>query len=318
MKLKTLYDEIVKKGSEADPRGSEALAALLKARQEEFAGLADKEKELFDRDSLTNPFSDTRFLWGDLNSEVKSVLVGIDVDGSELLLADRLKEKGVAIDAVISHHPQGKAYANFYEVMDLQTDVFSGLGVSLSVAENMLARRKGEVERRVSGANHQRAIDFARLLKINFLSMHTPCDNLAYRYIEKLIEKEKPGTVGSIIDLLMEVPEYKDAALHNNPPRIFVGSKKSRVSRVHIEFTGGTEGPVSIYDKLSAQGIDTIIAMHQSEEHYKKCKETNINVIVASHIASDSLGVNCMLDHLESKGALDILEFSGFKRFSHK
>jgi putative NIF3 family GTP cyclohydrolase 1 type 2 len=318
MKFKIFYEEIVKKGIEADPRSKKEINALLEAKKKAYEKLEKKEKVFFDKDSLANPFSDTRILHGDPEVNIKSIIVGIDVDGSEFLLVDRLREKGIAIDAVVSHHPQGRAYAQFYEVMDLQTDVFLEKGVSLSVAEGLLHERKAQVERRVSAANHERAVDFARLLNINYLCMHTPCDNLAYTYIKKLIGKKKPKTIGDVTNVLLEIPEYHHAASKNNPPKVFVGDKNARVSRVHIEFTGGTEGPVSIYEKLSAQGIDTIISMHQSEEHFKKCKEAHINVVVASHIASDSLGVNCMLDYLETKAEINIYEFSGFKRFSHK
>lgn len=318
MKLKTLYEEIAKKGIEADPRSKKDISSLLKAKKEAYEKLEKKEKTFFDTDSLTNPFSDTRILYGDPEADIKSMIVGIDVDGSEFLLIDRLREKGHAIDLAVSHHPQGKAYAQFYEVMDLQTDVFSGKGISLSAAEGLLEERKAQVERRVSAANHERAVDCARLLDVNYLCMHTPCDNLAYAYIEKLTDNKKPRTIGDVMDVLLEIPEYQHAASKNNPPKIFVGGKNARVSRIHLEFTGGTEGPLSIYEKLSAQGIDTIIAMHQSEEHFKKCKEAHINVIVASHIASDNLGVNCMLDYLETKAKFKIYEFSGFKRFPHK
>lgn len=148
--------------------------------------------------------------------------------------------------------------------------------------------------------------------------MHTPCDNLAYQFISNLMKKEKPQTMGKIMDLLLALPEYRDSAKNNNPPMIALGSKETRVNRIQVEFTGGTEGPSQIYERLSAAGVDTIISMHQSEEHYKKCKDHNINVIFASHIASDNLGVNIMLDHLETKGSLKIHEFSGFRRFSRK
>ncbi len=318
MKLSKIYQEVIKKGIEADPRGKEAIDRILKERKKEFESLPKEKKELFDKDSLFNPFSDSRILWGDENSNIQSVIVGIDVEGPELLLVDRLKEKGINIDLVISHHPEGKAYANFYEVMDLQIDVLKKQGVNLSVAENMLNERKAQVERRVGAANHLRSIDVARWLDIRFMCMHTPADNLAYRYIERQIRKKSPRNLGEIIDILMEIPEYKEAARNNNPPKIFIGSPKSKVSKVHIEFTGGTEGPQDIYSKLSSSGVDTIIAMHQSEEHFKQCKKEHINVIVASHIASDTLGVNLMLDYLLSKGKLKIYEFSGFRRFSHK
>lgn len=318
MKLKTLYEEIVKKGIEADLRGKKAIDAKLKKIKEEYEKLASREKDFFDTDVFFNPFADTRLLCGDTNAEIQSVIVGIDVDSGELLLVDRLAARGTKIDAVISHHPAGRAYAQFYEVMDLQVDAFIQEGVAASISENLLSVRKEEIGRRVHSANHQRSVDAAKLLGINFLCMHTPCDNCAHQYISALMHKEKPVTLGQTLDILLEIPEYKNAAHNNNSPCIAIGNRNSRVAHIYVDFTGGTEGPQGIYKKLSGCGVDTIIAMHQSEEHFKNCKEENINVIFASHIASDTLGINLMLDYLESKAKLKIYEFSGFRRFSRK
>lgn len=317
MKLKNIYQEIIKKGIESDIRGKKDIDGLLKTRKEVYEKLSKQEKEIFDMDSLLHPFSDTRILNGDENAEIKSLIVGIDVDEGELLMVDRLKDKGTKIDLTVSHHPAGRAYAKFYEVMDLQVDAFTQHGVSISACENMVAERKSQVERRVHAANHQRAVDIAKWFNINFLCMHTPCDNLAYQHLHKTFAQVRPANLGKILDILYAIPEYKQAAKDNNGPMIEIGNKNSKVSRIHLEFTGGTEGPQDIYSKLSASGIDTIVAMHQSEEHFKKCKEANINVIIASHIASDNLGVNLMLDHLEGKEKLKIYEFSGFRRFTH-
>ena len=318
MKLRNLYQEIVKKGIDADVRSRREIETLLQKSMKNFDKLDKKGKEKFDQDSLSNPFADTRILIGDPASNIKSMIVGIDVDGGELVLVDRLREKGREIDLVVSHHPQGRAYANFYDVMDLQIDVFAKEGIALGVCEKLLEERKTQVARRVSSANHSRSVDIASLLNINFICAHTPCDNLAYQYLRKTIDKDKPSTLGRIIDVLQTIPEYFNAAKNNNPPRIVVGNKNSRCKNVHLEFTGGTEGPKGFYKELASKGVDTIIAMHQSEDHFKKCKESKINVIFASHIASDSLGINIMLDYLESKEKLKIYEFSGFRRFKRK
>lgn len=315
MKLENVYREVIKKGIESDLRGKKKIDDLLKKNSQKYDKLDKQEKECFDLDSLFNPFADTRVLRGDLKVEIKSMIVGIDVEGGELLLADRLKEKGRDIDLVVAHHPEGRAFANFYEVMDLQIDVFTKEGISVSAAENLLGERKAQVARRVSAANHSRSVDIAEKLGLNFLCMHTPCDNLAYQFVREIIDKNHPDTLGGIIDLLYSVPEYRDAAKNNNPPQIIIGRKDAQCRHVCFEFTGGTEGPQEVYSQLSARGVDTIIAMHQSEEHFKQCKQHNINVIVASHIASDSLGINLMLDYLENKAKLKIYEFSGFRRF---
>lgn len=318
MKLQRFYQEIVQKGIEQDVRSKKEIEALLKKNKQAYEALSAKEKALFDVDAFFNPYADTRILNGDPHSDIRSIIVGIDVEGPEIILTDRLNQKGAKIDCVVSHHPEGHAYAKFYEVMDLQTDIFAQEGVPISVSQNLLDERKGEVARRVSAANHTRSVDIARLLGINFLCMHTPCDNCAYRFLEKTFSKQKPSTLADIMEILLTIPEYVDAAKHNNPPQIAVGTKTSRCKNIHLEFTGGTEGPKNIYEKLSAQGIDTIVAMHQSEEHFKKCKDANINVIFASHIASDNIGVNIMLDHLERAEHLKIFEFSGFKRIKRQ
>jgi putative NIF3 family GTP cyclohydrolase 1 type 2 len=148
--------------------------------------------------------------------------------------------------------------------------------------------------------------------------MHTPCDNLAYQFLREALDKNKPSTLGGIIDILQTIPEYIDATKNNNPPQIVLGNKSSRCKNIHLEFTGGTEGPKDIYKELTSRGIDTIIAMHQSEEHFKECKESKLNVIFASHIASDGLGINIMLDRLTGKEKLKLYEFSGFRRFKRK
>lgn len=318
MKLGKLYELAIKKGIDADPRGKDFIEKMLNKRKEEFDKMDKKDKDFFDKDSLFNPFADTRILKGDLNCEIKSVIVGIDVEGQELILVDKLRNQGRKIDLVISHHPEGHAYANFYEVMDLQVDLFYNTGLNISLAEKLLSERKEEVKRRVSASNHMRSVDIANILGLNFMCIHTPADNLAYQFIYNLMNNNKPKFLSDVIDLLMSCPEYQYAAKNNNPPMITVGSKNSRVSKIHIEFTGGTEGPENIYQHLSQQGVDTIIAMHQSESHYKQCRQANINVVIASHIASDNLGVNLMLDYINSKEKLKIYEFSGFKRVERK
>lgn len=52
---------------------------------------------------------------------------------------------------------------------------------------------------------------------------------------------------------------------------------------------------------MAIAGIETILSMHQSEEHRKEAEAAHINVIVAGHAPSGSLGVNLFLDELEKR-----------------
>jgi hypothetical protein len=69
-----------------------------------------------------------------------------------------------------------------------------------------------------------------------------------------------------------------------------------------VDMTGGTEGPTDALNRLSAAGVDTLVGMHYSEEHKKRAEKLHMNLVLAGHISSDTLGMNLVLDRIESKG----------------
>jgi putative NIF3 family GTP cyclohydrolase 1 type 2 len=56
--------------------------------------------------------------------------------------------------------------------------------------------------------------------------------------------------------------------------------------------------------------------MHLSEEHFKKVKDVDLNVVIAGHISSDTLGLNLLLDKIEKEEKLLTVCCSGFQRIS--
>ena len=285
MKLSHLYIQIVKLGIERDPR----------------------------KNTRIGSYEDTALLYGNPNSEIKKIMLGIDIEVGELLLADRIR-KLQGLDLVISHHPEGRAYARFYEVMRLQVDLLVKVGISKGVAQELVNERKREVERRVLPSNHMRTVDAARLLDIPFMCVHTPADNHASWFIQRLMDKEKPKKVQDILDILMEIPEYKEAVKELAGPRIILGSPRRRVGKIFVEMTGGTEGSKEVFNKLYKVGIRTLVSMHLSEEHFKKVKDADLNVVIAGHISSDTLGLNLLLDRIEKEEKFKIIDCSGFRR----
>lgn len=319
MKLKDLYKFVIQKGIEVDPRGREEVEKDLKRVKEGYEALKpdDPDALAFDKENLTNPYSDTRILFGDPDLEIKNLLVGIDIEVGEILLAERLLTKGEKIDLVMSHHPEGRPYANLYEVMHMQADILNRFGVPITVAEDLLSQRIKEVERKLMPVNHRRAVDAAKLLGIPFLCVHTPADNFVASYLQRLFDEKKPDTLKEILDLLREIPEYQEALKETAGPKIILGSKEKRAGKIFVDMTGGTEGSKDIFERLSQAGIGTIVAMHLSDDHRKEAEKHHINVVIAGHISSDNLGMNLLLDEiekLEPKG-LDVLCCSGFKRF---
>ena len=55
--------------------------------------------------------------------------------------------------------------------------------------------------------------------------------------------------------------------------------------------------------------------LFRSEKNRKKAEENNLNVVIAGHDSSDSIGMNLFLDELEKKG-VEIIPCSGLIRIS--
>ncbi len=312
MKIKEIYNLGLKMAIDADFRENYQIEKNLKRKREKFEKLQEKEKGDFDMDSLNNPYSDSLILNLVEDKEIKKVLVGIDIGPAEILIAKELGE----VDLVISHHPLGKGLSNLADVMELQCDVLNQYGVPINIAEKLMRERISEVARGVNSANHQRTVDAAKLLKTNLICLHTVCDNLAAKFLKETIEKEELERVEDLINLLNKIPEYKEASRIGAGPKIFVGSPENRCGKIALtEITGGTEGSPKLYEKISQSGIGTIIGMHISEEHKKEAENSNLNVVIAGHMSSDSLGVNLFLDELEKQG-IEIIPCSGLIRIS--
>ncbi|MEK7610962.1 MAG: NGG1p interacting factor NIF3 [Patescibacteria group bacterium] len=314
MTLQEIYELGIKLGMKADPRGLTGVEKAMARTKKEFTELSEKNKEEFDPEVFNNPYADSRILFGDPTTTVKRIMAGIDIGTGEMVLADRLSEKGEKIDLVLSHHPEGGALAGLADVMHIQIDLHEQAGVPVNVAESLLDKRISEVRRRFWPLNHFQAVDAAKLLNIPLMSMHTATDNLVYSFLKKLIDAKNPETVGDVLRLLKEIPEYKEAVRQGVGPMLFTGSEKRRAGKVvPIEITGGTEGSKELYEKMSQAGVGTIVAMHASEEHRTEAEKHHLNLVIAGHISSDSLGMNLLLDEIEKRG-VSILPCSGLIR----
>ena len=315
MKFEKLYKRAVETGIQNDLREKEEIKKILKEEKEKYKKLKEEEIEYYDKDRLFNPYSDTRVLNGDLNINVKKVIVGIDMEIGEILLTYILnKDLDKKIDLIIAHHPEGFALAKLYDVMKLQADLLANYGITISVAEQLLEKRISEIERRLMPINHNRAVDAARVLGIPMMCIHTPSDNCVTNYLKKTFEKKNPYKLRDLMKIIKNIPEYKKLAKLQVPPKIVNGSEDNKCGKIFVDMTGGTEGSKEIFEKYATGGVSTLVCMHLSEDHLKNAKKANLNVVIAGHIASDILGLNLLFDEVEKEEKFEFVSISGFER----
>jgi len=315
MKLEHFFNQAIRTGIDRDLRGRAAINRTLAAENEKFKGLKADEQALFDPDRLSNPFADSRILNGEKGARVRKILAGIDIEVGEILLAYLLnRDQGAKIDLVLSHHPMGAAQAQLHDVMRLQAALLAKYGVTVSVAEQLMEKRIGEIERRLLPINHMREVDVARVLGIPLVCLHTPADNCVVHHLTALFAKKKPAALKDLVALLKSIPEYERAARNQVPVKIVSGAEGNSCGKIFVDMTGGTEGSKDIFDKVAAGGISTLVGMHFSEDHLTNAKKANLNVVVAGHISSDTLGLNLLLDEVEKKERLEYVCVGGFER----
>jgi hypothetical protein len=316
MKLKKFFARAVAHGIEADPRGKKAIEKILKKQKEKYDKLEAKDKEFFDVERLWNPYADSRIINGTGDEDIKTLIVGVDIETPEILLADRLREKGMKFDAVMLHHPEGRALADLDKVMDVQIDVLAQVGVPVNHTEAQMRPRIDRIWRTIHADNLFRTERAAELLGITAFNCHTVADNLVWQFMEKNICKKEYDNLDELLSAIRDIPEYKYYAKKGNPPILAHGSARGRTGKiVATEFTGGTNGPEEFLEEQSRAGVGTILSMHVSEKTLEEAKKHHVNMMQCSHMASDDVGINLLLDRMaKEEKQLEIIEVAGFVR----
>ncbi len=320
MKLEKLFRAAIEAGVAADPRSKQQIRKAFKREEERYAKLTGREREHYDTDRTWNPYLDSRILHGTGQEEVKVLMVGIDIETPEILLAHEWRRQGKRLDALMAHHPEGRALADLEKVVPLQIDLLKRCGVPETQAEGMLRPRMEKIWRSIHADNLFRTERVAEIFSFPFFGIHTPADNMAWQFVERAICKRQFDRLGDVLEAITDIPEYELYAKKGNPPILVNGSKESRTGKIYAtEFTGGTNGPEELM-KLQAQaGVGTVLSMHVTEKTLEVAKEHHVNVIQCSHMASDTLGMNLVLDVLQGKEPkLQTMDVSGFVRVRRK
>ena len=138
MRLIDIYDFVIKKGIAKDPRTKKEIDEELNKARREFRNLRGPDKKYYDKDRLENPYADTRILYGNPDEDIKTMMIGVDMEVPEVLAADLLNERGESIDLVMAHHPEGAAWARFYDVMRLQVAMLRKFGIPPEIGKALL------------------------------------------------------------------------------------------------------------------------------------------------------------------------------------
>jgi len=230
--------------------------------------------------------------------DIKKVLMGVDMDTAELMLAKQL-----GYDCVVSHHPRN-TNADMPDLLDTHIHKLEELGVPRNKSQKLLEDRKTELSYNQHVSNTRRSESAAKLLNMPFICIHTPTDIISEAIVQKFLDRKfnstPEATVQDVVEALEGIKEYKNST---RKPVIRVGSKKSYAGRIYVLMSGFTGPGSNILKEYFEAGVGTLVMMHIPEKDAKVLKEQGIgNVIIAGHMSSDSLGLNKLAREWAKKG----------------
>lgn len=241
-------------------------------------------------------------------SNIKRVLIGIDMETPELLLA-----KSLDYDCVVSHHPKAdSSVIDFAEVMDVQIDRMIKSNVPINKAQKVLRKQQNKISPLRHASNYDRVSSAARLMKMPYMNIHIPADFITEKivqdHLDESFKNNERKTLKDIINVLDAMPEYKNTLAK---AKLSIGSLNDYAGKIDVLMAGGTNGGIDVIKSYFEAGTGTIICMHLPLDVKQAVIEQNIgNVIIAGHMPSDSIGLLKIVNEWRKQG-LEVTTMSG-------
>lgn len=318
MTMRELYEFAIERGLAMDPRGEQWLRERMAELSREFGGLAGKERILFEQERLHNPFGDTRMLCGDPDTEVRRLLCGINIDGAELLLADRLKDHGRPVDLVVAHHAsaQGGAVASREDVLWAQIRMLTDFGVAEHVADKLIRTAAGGMGARSTDFRYNQT---AEALGMPFMTIHGPADLYLYCEGHRILREDGPRTVGDLVDICDAWPEVQWMMDRGLGTTVAVGDPKNPLGKVYACFYGGWNPTPEVFEAICDAGCGTLWVVDTSEALNEVARRRRVSIVVVPHMPADNYGLNGLFDDAMRRfGDFDIVETSNFVRVDRR
>jgi len=213
-----------------------------------------------------------------------------------------LLAKQLGCDAVIAHHPQGgTAAVNFHQVFKRHIQQMVAAGIPLEEAERAVRKKLEQLEMQTHARNYGHVVDFSELLKMPYMNIHTPLDEVGRRRMSEQIHSRirEDSTVQDVVSALKQLAEFRNAVTEI---KIRLGKAENPAGKVAVSHGAGTNGGYEIATTYFKHGIGTVVYIHISPGDLEKLKAENRgNLIVTGHIASDSVGINPFIHELEKR-----------------
>jgi len=242
------------------------------------------------------PFDSAIFCPAD---NVHRILLGIDISESDLRQAE-----AEGYDLAIAHHPFNQTA--FIRMMSRHEELMLDAGVSLGLAIEACRQNRVPYENWASSLppdeTSPQLTALARELGLGLMNIHNPCDEIGRLMFQKVIDDF--ATTETVSDLMERFRAIPEVAASGEEVELVCGLPHARRGKTIMIHAAGTNGGYHVANTLFESGVDTVVYIHLNspKQRLRLQEENKGNLILTGHYGSDSLGINPLIDELETEG----------------
>ncbi len=244
---------------------------------------------------------------------IQRILFTLDANVGLLVFA---RQRGY--DCVLAHHPCG-TLLNQGEVYRQHLPLAIKHGISPAMVQAEIGPVVDRTVRRLRTRRYrslyfespnQTALepDVARMLKLPFLNIHNPLDEVGRQVgqtlLDKLLRRRPAATLRDLVKGMYLRPETRLAALaYDQPLEIAIGRPNGPAGRAAFVHGALAAPEAEIIRCYWRHGVSTVLALHATFEDLERLRQdAGGNLILTSHYAGDSYGFTPFIRVMRDRG----------------
>lgn len=189
-------------------------------------------------------------------------------------------------------------------------DLLTEAGVPQEAARQAVDPKVERLRIRGQSRNYEQVPMVARRLRIPFLNIHCPLDEVGrwvmQDTIDAVLDAVPDATLDDIVEALAALPAAQRADTDIMVP---LGDPSARAGKVVVAHGALTNGGYDIARAYFEHGVDTVVYIHISFEDLKRLRgDERGQLIVTGHVVGDAFGIAPYIDALRELGLeVDVL-----------